>query len=125
MNLEGGYQSDPAIAQVLPLPGLNLSQAFGVLYRLIHVPHLVRVDHQYRTRRSSILSLQSWATRIPGLLIFGKVLRIVDDGSDEFASSKVSLEVTSDLHLEVVETLRHGFFRQADDFLVRIPEPAC
>ena len=50
---------------------------------------------------------------------------IIDDGSDEFASSEVRLDVTSDFHLKVVETLRDGFFRQAEDFLVRVSEPAC
>ena len=59
------------------------------------------------------------------MLLFGEVLRIVNDRSDEFASSKVRLEVASDFHLEVVETLRDGFFRQTEDFLIWVSEPAC
>jgi len=125
-NEPGGRRSEwPRGKSRSPVPGLNFSQAFGVLDRLIHLPNLVRVNHQYRTRRSSIFSLQSWAVRIQRLLALGKVLRIVDDGSDEFTSSEVRLEVTSDFHLEVVETFRDSFFRQAKDLLIRVSEPAC
>jgi hypothetical protein len=51
-------------------------------------------------------------------------LGIVNDGPDEFASPEVRLKVTSDLHLEVVETVRDGFFRQPEDFFVGVSEPA-
>ena len=105
------------------VPRFNLSQAFGVLDRLVYLPYLVRINHKYRTRRSSILSPQFRAIRIPRLLVLGKMLRIVDDGPDEFASPEVSLKVTSDFHLEVIETFCDGFFRQPDYFLVRVSEP--
>jgi hypothetical protein len=45
-------------------------------------------------------------------------LWIVNDGADEFPSSKVGLEVASDFHFELVETLRNGFLRQLNDFVV-------
>ena len=125
MNLEGEDQNGPAVNRAPPVPGLNFSQAFGVLDRLIHLPHLVRVNHQYCTRRSGILSLQFWAVRIPSLLVLGKVLGIVDDGSDESTSPEVRLEVASNFHLEVVEAFRDGFFCQVEDFLVRVSKPAC
>lgn len=94
-------------------PRLNFGQAFGILDRLVHVPHLVRVNHQHCTCRSSVLSLQSWAIRV-----VGEVLRIINDGANEFASSEVRLKVAPDFHLEVLETFRGRFFRQLKDFVV-------
>jgi len=109
-----------AVTRTDPVPRLNLSEAFGVLDCLVHFPHLVRIDHQHRTCRSSILSLQLRTIGIPKFLALGQVFGIVNDGSHEFASSEVRPEVTSDLHLEVVETLRDSLFRQIEDFLIRV-----
>ena len=125
MNLEGGNQDDPTVTRTALIPRLNLSETFGVFDSLVHLPHLVRVDHQYRTGWSSILALQFWAIRIPRVLVLGEVLRIINDGSDEFASSEVGLEVTPNFHFEMVEAFRNSFFCQIDDFLIRISEPAC
>lgn len=97
-------------SSVHPIPRLDLSQAAGVLNRLVHLPYLVRIDHQHCTRRSSILSLQLWAIRITRPPVLGEVLRVVDNGSDEFSSSEVRLKVASDFHLEVAETFCDGFF---------------
>jgi hypothetical protein len=49
---------------------------------------------------------------------FGEPLRIVNDGTDNFGTFEIVLLVCADLHLEVVETLRDGFFCEAGYLLV-------
>ena len=68
-------------------PGDLLQQCY-ILDCLLHVPHLIRVDHRHDPRRPCILTLKRWTAWVVRRAAVWEVLWVVDDGAD--LSSTVS-----------------------------------
>ena len=103
-------------------PGLDLCERRDVVDRWLHVPHLIRVDHEYCSCGTRILPYQRRALWVSCWLVsFREVLRVVNYRADQLAASQVVREVCADFYLEVVETGPDGFFCQASNFGVRVP----
>ena len=51
-------------------------------------------------------------------------MRVVDDGTNELASTKIVRLVSPDLHLEVIETLGNRLLGEARNLLVAVSQPA-
>jgi hypothetical protein len=102
-------------------PGLDLSEGGHIVDRLLHVPHLVRIDHEHRAGRTRVLPCErgaAWETRRLG--ITREVLRVVYDRAYEPAAAQVVREVHAHFHFEVVEAGLDGFFRQLGYLLIRV-----
>jgi hypothetical protein len=99
-------------------PGLDLLQRRHILDRLLHVPHLIRVDHQHGPGRPCILPGKRRTARVARHVAVREVLWVVDDRADQLAAAQVIRAVRADFHLEVVEAGLHGLSRQTRDLLV-------
>jgi hypothetical protein len=103
-------------------PGLDLCKRRDVVDRRLHVPHLVRVDHEHRTGRTRILSHERRALCwVPRLVSVWEVLWVVNDRADQPPTPQIVREVSADFHFEVVEAGLNAFFCQAGNFVIRVP----
>jgi hypothetical protein len=101
-------------------PRLNFLQTLYILNCLRNIPDLVRVNHQHGAGGSSVLSFEIRAIGIPRLKTRRKVLRVIDDGTDNLSTTNVVGLVSSDFHFEVVETHGDGFLGEPSDFFIRV-----
>jgi hypothetical protein len=60
-------------------PGLDLLERRHIVDRLLHVPDLVRVDHEHGPGRPRILPTERWTARVARRVSVREVLRVVDD----------------------------------------------
>ena len=98
---------------------MDLCQRGHVVDRLLHVPHLVRVDHEHRTGRTRVLPCEPWAAwQACGIGLGRDVLQVVDDRANQSAAPQVVREVCAHFHFEVVESGLDGFLCQPGDLLV-------
>ena len=116
-------------------PGFDLCERRYVVDRLLHVPHLVRINHEYRTGRARILPckrriIYRGKTARTGTSRLGITRRevpltlplwVVDDRTYQSAAPQVIRKVCAHFHFEVVEAGLDGFFCQPCDLLVRVP----
>jgi hypothetical protein len=78
---------------------------------LLHVPHLVRVDHKHRTGRTCILPCERETITAIRRKVARPPLWVVDDRTYQSAAAQVVREVCAHFHFEVVEAGLDGFFR--------------
>ena len=117
------------------VPRFDLCERGHIVDRLLHVPHLVRVNHKYCTGRTRVLPCERRiicrgdAART-GTGRLGVVRRrvpltlplwVVDDRTYQPAAPQVIREVCAHFHFEVVEAGLDGFFCQPCDLLIRVP----
>lgn len=84
-------------------PGTQRRQLLHVVDRLLHVPHLVGIDHDDAACWSCVLACQTLSRRL--LASSWHLVGVVDNGSHQRQSSKVIVYIRSHLELEMVEAL--------------------
>ena len=60
----------------------DLLQQRYILDYLLHVPHLIRIDHRNGPRRPCILTLKFWAAWVVRRVGVWEIRWVVDDGAD-------------------------------------------
>jgi hypothetical protein len=106
---------------IICLPRLDLLQSTDVVDGLLHIPHLIRIDHQYRPSRASILAPQLLALGVAWYRAGREVLRVINDRTYDFCTPEIVGLVRANFHLEVVEAGSDSLLSETCDFLVSIP----
>ena len=94
----------------LDMPWLDLFQALHILYSLLHVPDLIRINHQNSPRRPRILPPQLCTIRVPCSDPRREERRVVDERPNELPAPQIVRLIRTNLHLEVIKPMRDRLF---------------
>lgn len=81
---------------------------------------MVRIDHEHRAGRTSVLASEVRVIRGSRLGALRQVLRVVDDGPNELSATEIVCLVRANFHFEMAEARSHGLLSETGDLLVGV-----